>query len=238
MKITVWNEFVHEKTDPKCAEIYPNGIHNCIKDFLLANGFDDVKTATLEEPEHGLTQEVLDNTDVLFWWGHMRHQDVSDEVVERVFKRVMNGMGLVVLHSGHGSKIFHKLMGTVSVNLRWRENDETEIMWNINPAHPIMQGVGTNIVIPHEETYGEHFQIAKPDDVLMISWFTGGEVFRSACTFTRGLGKIFYFKPGHETYPIYHMPEVQHVLCNAAKWAYTPDPAKIQYGHFPEPMMK
>lgn len=238
MKITVWNEYRHELSEEKVAKVYPNGIHNCIKDFLVANGFDDVSTATLDEPEHGLTQEVLDATDVLFWWGHMAHHEVSDEVVQRVYKRVMEGMGLVVLHSGHASKIFQKLMGTDSMMLRWRENDETEIMWNIMPGHPIMEGIGANVVIPQEETYGEHFMIPQPDELVMISWFTGGEVFRSACTFRRGAGKIFYFKPGHETYPIYHMPEVQKILCNAAKWVYSPNCAKIKLGHFPEPMMK
>ncbi len=238
MKITVWNEYRHELSEEKVAQVYPNGIHNCIKDFLVANGFEDVSTATLDEPEHGLTQEVLDATDVLFWWGHMAHHEVSDEVVQRVYKRVMEGMGLIVLHSGHASKIFQKLMGTDSQMLRWRENDETEIMWNIMPGHPIMEGIGANVVIPQEETYGEHFMIPQPDEVVMISWFTGGEVFRSACTFRRGNGKIFYFKPGHETYPIYHMPEVQKILCNAAKWVYSPNCAQIQRGHFPEPMMK
>lgn len=238
MKITVWNEYRHEKSEAKVAEVYPNGIHNCIKDFLLANGFDDVKTATLDEPEHGLTKEVLENTDVLFWWGHMAHGEVSDEIVQRVYDRVMQGMGLIVLHSGHASKIFSKLMGTDSGQLRWRENNETEIMWNINPGHPIMRGVGANVIIPHEETYGEQFVIPAPDELLMISWFTGGEVFRSACTFTRGNGRIFYFKPGHETFPIYHMPEVQKILCNAANWVYNPDSTQIQHGHFPEPIMK
>ena len=238
MKITVWNEFRHEKTDEAVKKVYPNGIHNCIKDFLEANGFENVKTATLDEPENGLTKEVLDDTDVLFWWGHMAHGEVDDATVERVFKRVMEGMGMVFLHSAHDSKIFHKLMGTDSLNLRWRENNETEIMWNIMPGHPILQGVGANLIIPHEETYGEYFMIPQPDELLMISWFSGGEVFRSLCTFRRGFGRIVYFKPGHETFPIYHMPEVQNILCNAAKWAYVPNPAKIQFAHHPVPMMK
>ena len=235
MKITVWNEYAHEKIDERVREIYPDGIHNCIKDFLLENGFTDVRTATLDEPECGLSQEVLDDTDVLFWWGHMRHGDVSDDAVQRVFDRVQDGMGLIVLHSGHDSKIFNKLMGTKSGELRWREIGETEIMWNIRPDHPIMKGVGAKVVIPHEETYGELFHIPDPDELLMISWFSGGEVFRSALTYHRGAGKIFYFKPGHETYPIYHMPEVQNILCNAANWAYNPDTSRIKSGHCPVP---
>ncbi len=235
MKITVWNEYLHEKTEEKVREIYPNGIHSCIRDFLIKNGFTDVRTATLDEPEHGLTQEVLDDTDVLFWWGHMRHHMVSDEVVQRVFDRVQDGMGLIVLHSGHESKLFKKLTGTNSGQLRWRECGETEIMWNIRPDHPILQGIGAKVVIPHEETYGELFHIPDPDELLMISWFSGGEVFRSAMTFHRGAGRIFYFKPGHETYPIYYMPEVQKILCNAARWAYNPDAPKIRFGHCPVP---
>ena len=235
MRITVWNEYLHERTEEAVRKIYPEGIHNCIKDFLEKNGFSDVRTATLDEPEHGLTQEVLENTDVLFWWGHMRHHMVSDEVVQRVYERVQDGMGLIVLHSGHESKLFKKLMGTNSGQLRWRECGETEIMWNIRPDHPILQGIGANVVIPHEETYGELFHIPDPDELLMISWFSGGEVFRSAMTFHRGSGRIFYFKPGHETYPIYYMPEVQKILCNAVKWAYNPDAPKIKFGYCPEP---
>ena len=149
MNITVWNEYRHELSEEKVGKVYPKGIHGCIADFLTAAGHN-VTTATLDMPEHGLTQEVLDNTDVLFWWGHMAHGEVKDEIVDRVYKRVMEGMGMVVLHSGHASKIFQKLMGTNSGFLRWRENDEKEIMWNVNPSHPIMKGIGANIVIPQE----------------------------------------------------------------------------------------
>lgn len=235
MNITVWNEGLHEKIDEKVAAVYPKGIHGCIKDFLEAAGFENVRTATLEEPEHGLTQEVLDQTDVLFYWGHIAHNKVDDAIVDRIFERVMDGMGLIVLHSGHESKLFKKIMGTKSNELRWRENDEMEIMWNVFPSHPIMKGVGANVVIPHEETYGEFFNIAPPDELLMISWFEGGEVFRSACCYNRGRGRIFYFKPGHETYPIYHMPEIQKILVNAANWAYSEAPTPVDHGHHPVP---
>ena len=232
MKITVWNEFAHEKVDEAVKAIYPNGIHECIAGFLRENGYD-VKTATLEMPEHGLTEEVLANTDVLFWWGHMRHGDVKDEIVDRVYKRVMEGMGLVVLHSGHASKIFQKLVGTESGQLKWRETGDKEILWVVDPGHKIVEGIGENIILEHEETYGEHFIIPEPDELVLISWFSGGEVFRSGCTFKRGRGKIFYFRPGHESFPVYHDKKVQKLLCNAAEWAYTAHPQKIQYGHYP-----
>lgn len=232
MKITVWNEFQHEKTDEAVKAIYPDGIHECIAGFLREAGYD-VKTATLDMPEHGLTDEVLGNTDVLFWWGHMFHEKVSDEVVEKVYHRVMDGMGLVVLHSGHASKIFRKLCGTDSGNLKWRESGDKEILWVCEPGHPIVKGIGEKIIIPHEETYGEHFIIPRPDLLLLISWFSGGEVFRSGCCYRRGKGKIFYFRPGHESFPVYHMPVIQKLLINAAEWAYTEPAEPFTYGWVP-----
>lgn len=224
MKITVWNENRHEQKNPTVAEIYPEGIHGAIANFLKENGFD-AATATLDQPEHGLTEEVLSETDVLFWWGHLAHDEVTDEIVERVQKRVLEGMGLVVLHSGHFSKIFKKLMGT-SCDLKWREADDKERLWVVDPSHPITEGIGEYIEIEKEEMYGEHFDIPAPDQLVFVSWFEGGEVFRSGCTYQRGNGKIFYFRPGHETYPTYHNKEIQKVLVNAAKWA---SPTKREY---------
>jgi len=229
MKITIWNEFDHEKHDEAVKEIYPDGIHMCISRFLTEAGFE-VRCATLDDPECGLTDEVLADTDVLYWWGHLRHDDVPDEIINKVYRRVMDGMGLVVLHSGHASKIFCKLMGTAADNLKWRETNDKEILWSIAPGHPITRGLGDRILIPHEETYGEHFIIPAPDELIYIGWFSGGEVFRSGCVFNRGRGKIFYFQPGHETVPTYHIPEVQKVLINAANYVYNPDTDKYPYG--------
>ncbi|MBR4205440.1 MAG: ThuA domain-containing protein [Clostridia bacterium] len=233
MKITVWNEFAHEKTDEAVRAIYPDGIHMTIARFLTEAGFE-VRTATLDDPECGLTEEVLNDTDVLFWWGHMRHGDVPDSVVNRVYKHVIGGMGMVVLHSGHASKIFQKLMGTPSGELKWRESGDKEILWVIEQGHPITRGLGENIILEHEETYGEHFLVPAPDELVLISWFTGGEVFRSGCVYKRGRGKIFYFRPGHESVPTYHNPEVQKLLCNAANYVYTPKAdAPYKYGWVP-----
>jgi trehalose utilization protein len=217
LNVTVWNEFRHEKKNEKVIAIYPDGIHNAIATPLKAAGFN-VTTATLDEPEHGLTNAVLEKTDVLFWWGHMAHDEVSDEIVERVKARVLQGMGLVVLHSGHFSKIFKTLMGT-TCDLKWREANDRERLWIVAPGHPIAQGLGEQIVLEAEEMYGEHFDIPQPEELVFISWFSGGEVFRSGATYKRGLGRIFYFRPGHETYPTYHNPEIQKVLENAARWA-------------------
>ena len=222
IRVTVWNEFAHEKTEPKVMAIYPDGIHGAIAGFLKKEADFAVRTATLDQPEHGLTQEVLDQTDVLTWWGHMKHGEVSDEVVERVYRRVMDGMGLIVLHSGHASKIFQKLMGTRTHQLRWREDGEMVRLWVMDYAHPIVQGLGDYIELPVEETYGEHFDIPKPDDLVFVSWVPGGEVFRSGCCWTRGLGRVFYFQPGHESCPSYYDPNVQKVIAQAVRWAYRP----------------
>ena len=217
VRITVWNEYRHEQHNPKVAAVYPEGIHAAIAAPLREQGFE-VRTATLDEPEHGLTEEVLAATDVLIWWGHMAHKDVRDEIVDRVQQRVLEGMGLVVLHSGHFSKIFKRLMGT-SCDLKWRESDDRELLWVVAPEHPIAAGLDQFITIEREEMYGEHFDVPPPEALVFISWFSGGEVFRSGCCYTRGAGKIFYFRPGHETLPTYHHRDVQRVIANAARWA-------------------
>lgn len=232
IKVTIWNEFVHEKVNPVVSDIYPQGIHGAIADFLTKAGFD-ATTATLEMPEHGLTEEVLDHTDVLIWWGHRAHDEVSDDIVNRVHQRVLRGMGLIVLHSAHFSKLFKKLMGT-GCDLKWREADENERIWIMDPTHPITEGLPEYIDIEKEEMYGEHFDIPTPDELIMVSWFKGGEVFRSGCTFKRGNGKIFYFRPGHETYPTYHHEMVQKVIINAVKWANpNPNPYPTYGNHKP-----
>lgn len=218
LRVTVWNEYIHELESAEVAAVYPQGIHSCIRDFLREAGHQ-VGTATLMQPEHGLSQEVLESTDVLVWWGHKAHDKVEDEIVHRVWQRVVAGMGLIVLHSGHASKIFRKVCGTPTGFLRWREVGESEVLWTVEPAHPIAQGIGEKILIPHEEMYGERFNIPAPDELIFLGWFEGGEVFRSGCTFYRGRGKIFYFQPGHETYPIYFQKEIQQVIKNAVSWA-------------------
>lgn len=218
VRVTVWNEFRHELSKPEVQRIYPNGIHAAIAEGLAEHGFANVRTATLDEPDNGLPAKVLAETDVLTWWGHMAHGDVADATVERVYQRVLEGMGLLVLHSGHFSKIFRKLMGT-TCSLRWRVADELERVWTVAPGHPIAAGIDPYFEIPQAEMYGEQFDIPAPDELVFVSWFKGGEVFRSGCCFRRGHGRIFYFRPGHETYPIYFNANVRRVIANAVQWA-------------------
>ncbi len=218
INVTVWGEYRHEKTHKAVSDVYPRGMHVTIAEGLQAYPDFKVRTATLDEPEHGLTDAVLNSTHVLTWWGHMAHGDVRDDIVEKVVKRVWDGMGLIVLHSGHFSKPFKRLMGT-DCSLRWREAHDKERLWVVNPGHPIAQGLPDFFELPEEEMYGEYFGIPQPDELVFVSWFTGGEVFRSGCCWHRGMGKVFYFRPGHETYPTYYDENVRKVIANAARWA-------------------
>ncbi len=217
IRVTVWSEFRHEKKNPKVAAIYPDGIHETIAKCLREQPDFQVRTAWLDQPEHGLGGCVLDETDVLVWWGHMAHGELSDETAAAVQRRVLEGMGFLALHSAHYSKPFKALMGT-TCSVKWRESTDKERLWNIAPSHPITRGIGEYFEIPKEEMYGEPFGIPTPDELLFISWFTGGEVFRSGAVWQRGHGRVFYFRPGHETYPTYHHPQVRQVLVNGVRW--------------------
>lgn len=215
INVLVWDENIHEKNQPEVREIYPEGIHGCIGKFLADDDIS-VTTATLDMENQGLSEDILARTDVLIWWGHRAHDAVTDENAEMVCRHINGGMGFIALHSAHHSKIFRRLTGT-SCNLSWRHGDRERI-WCSMPSHPIAKGIPQKFELPKEEMYGEPFDIPRPDDTVFMGWFAGGEVFRSGVTFTRGRGRIFYFQPGHEEYPIYHNENVQKIIRNAVKW--------------------
>jgi trehalose utilization protein len=217
INVTVWNEFRHEREDDEVKAVYPDGIHNCIKEFLQKDDELNVRTATLDEECCGLTDDVLNSTDVLIWWGHCHHEEVPDELVEKIYNRVMCGMGFIALHSAHFSKPFKRLMGS-TCSLKWRDGDR-ERLWCVLPSHEIAKDVPEQIVIPVEEMYGERFDVPTPDELIFIGWFSGGEVFRSGCAWNKGLGRVFYFQPGHESNPTYHIEAVQKIIKNAVHWA-------------------
>lgn len=223
IKAIVWGENVHEQKNKVVSDLYPNGMHNCIADFLNEDSQISAETAVLQDPEHGLTEERLAKTDVLLWWGHAAHGDVSDEIVERVCDRVWAGMGIIFLHSAHFAKPFKRLMGA-PCNLTWREAGERERLWVTSRNHPITAGLPDSFELENEEMYGEPFGVPEPLETVFISWFQGGEVFRSGLTYKRGAGNIFYFRPGHETYPTYYNENVQRVITNSVKWAHNPLP--------------
>lgn len=231
IRVTVWNEGVHEKTSEQVRKVYPKGMGYPIAQYLRKQAdIASVHISQLDDKEQGLTDKILNNTDVMTWWGHTAHGRVTDENVDRVHQRVLHGMGLVVLHSGHFSKIFRKLMGT-SCDLRWREIGERERIWVVDPAHPIADGLGDYFELQHEEMYGEHFDIPQPDQQVFVSWFEGGEVFRSGCCWHRSQGKVFYFRPGHETFPTYFDKTVLKVIYNGIKWVSPNRVKKITRGN-------
>ncbi|SLN34839.1 ThuA domain-containing protein [Pseudooctadecabacter jejudonensis] len=223
VRALVWNENVHEQENAVVRDIYPEGIHGCIARALSQHDDISVDTAVLQDPDHGLTQDRLDQTDVLVWWGHAAHGDVADEVCERVCDAVLGGMGIIFLHSSHFAKPFKRLMGT-SCNLSWREAGEKERLWVTTPSHPIAANLPPHFELENEEMYGEPFGVPAPLETVFLSWFEGGEAFRSGLTYRRGAGNVFYFRPGHETYPTYHQPVIQQVLANAVRWAHNPAP--------------
>lgn len=222
IRVTVWGENVHERKNKVVAGIYPLTMHGTIAQALNSNSGIDASTVTLQDAEHGLTTEKLAETDVLIWWGHAAHGDVDDAIVERVCNAVWGGMGIIFLHSAHFAKPFKRLMGA-PCNLSWREAGERERLWVTSRQHPIAQGLPDHFELEYEEMYGEPFGVPEPLETVFISWFAGGEVFRSGLTYKRGAGNIFYFRPGHETYPTYHDANVQRVISNAVKWAHNPN---------------
>ena len=227
MHVHVWAE---DRPLPEAEEtmrkICPSGVEGQMAAFLGRQPDMTVTTSTLQDPEQGFDRKILDRTDVLVYWSHKHWQEVEDVHVDYLQKRVLEGMGLVVLHSAHASKLFSRLMGTRTQSLRWRENDEWQRYWIVNPGHPIAEGLeGEYFEVPMDETYGEYFEIPQPEAQVFITQSQGGEIFRSGSCWTRGLGRIFYFQGGHETYPVYMQSQVQLILTNAVRWAcrgYTP----------------
>lgn len=195
-------------------KVYPKGLGRGIADVF---GKDTKLILQKDGEDASALLSILDDTDVLVWWGHTLHSSVSDDVVTEVCNRVLRGMGLIALHSAHVSKVFKKLMGT-SCTLKWREDDTNERLWCVNPNHPICRGVDEHVDLAKEEMYGEFFDIPTPDELVYIGWFKGGEVFRAGCVFNRGNGKVFYFNPGHETYPTYKNASIRKIMKNAAKY--------------------
>jgi trehalose utilization protein len=222
IRVTVWGENVHEQKNKVVAEVYPKTMHGTIAEFLNKEDGIKASTVTLQDPEHGMTAKKLAETDVLIWWGHAAHGEVKDEIVERVAEAVWSGMGVIFLHSAHFSKPFKRLMGA-PCNLSWREAGERERLWVTSRQHPIARGIPDHFEIEYEEMYGEPFGVPEPLETVFVSWFQGGEVFRSGLTYRRGAGNIFYFRPGHETYPTYHQPLVQKVIANGVRWAFNPE---------------
>ncbi len=236
----VWDE--NKKSVP--TEVYPSNIRGAIADALNVSEVVNIVAATacLDDDHQGITADVLRNIDVLIWWGHARHDEVTDETAELVRSAVHNdGLGFLPLHSAHYSKPFKAVL-SANGHLKggWRENDnpaDTEEITVAAPKHPIAEGI-VGFTIDQEEMYGAPFDVPPYQVVVFQSYFpTGGEYFPSFATTVgkgidpafasgsgnganqgEGAGRVFYFRPGHETFPTYHLPVVQKILRNAVLW--------------------
>ncbi|MDA1191131.1 MAG: ThuA domain-containing protein [Candidatus Poribacteria bacterium] len=205
-----------ERTEP--LSVYPDGIDGAVADALKEIGVE-VKTAKMDDPEHGLSEEVLAETDVLFWWSHIRNGDLSEDVNARVVKHVLaRGMGFVPIHSALFAKPFQTILGCTGNIGGWDHNQAPENVYVIDQNHPIAEGLGAKFVLPETEMYVEPFDVPPPDELIFISSFSRGEVFRSGMTWYRGRGRIFYFRPGHETYKVLFEEPCRKVFQNAARW--------------------
>lgn len=224
LRVTVWNEYRHEKKHAHVAELYPKGIHGKVAEFLGECEDLEIRLAALDDPDCGLPDEVLESTDVLIWWGHVAHNEVPDALADKIRDRVYLGkMGFIALHSGHKSKPFMKIVGT-NGNLSWGRNQK-EVVWNLLPSNPIAAGIPDHFTLEEEELYSEPFYIPQPDALVFGSWFEDGNIFRSGACFLRGAGKVFYFQPGHETCRSFYNPYVQRIIKNAVYWAAPNDTA-------------
>lgn len=217
INVTIWNEFRHEKNDENVKVLYPSGLHAAIRDGIACDDFN-IRLACLDDPDQGLPEDMLNDTDVLLWWGHCHHDEVEQKLVDRIVDRVRRqGMGFIALHSGHHSRPFRALLGATG-DLSWGD-DQPEIVWNIMPSHPIAAGIPEHFVLPVEEMYGEPFFIPQPDELVFTSWFKHGNIFRSGCCFYRGIGRIFYLQPGHESCRSYYDKNILRIISNAIRWA-------------------
>lgn len=229
IRVTVWNEHWDEQRFENVRALYPEGIHGTIARFLAKEPDLSVRTATFDDPDCGLSEEVLADTDVLLWWGHVIHHLVPDDAVERVCRRVLQGMGFIALHSALYAKPFERLVGRVA-NCAYRECGEKERVWVVNPAHEITSGLPACMELPHSEAYREPMGFPLPEELLFLSWYAGGEAAVSGGCYYRGSGRVFFFTPGHEDYPIYDDPQIQRVLARATRWACNPDVTRYQTG--------
>jgi trehalose utilization protein len=235
IRVTIFCEHNQDRYEP-VKSVYPDGMHAAIAGAYDEESGFRVTIATQDMPEHGLSKEVLNETDVLIWWSHIDNNLLSDAVANEVCKRVVrDGMGFVALHSACYSKPWQRLLGIEYEAGEWGRfrtmpKGEKERLWVVTPGHAICEGIGDCIEIPQDEMYGEPMLMPDPDKLLFIAWWEGGDVCRSGTLFERGRGKIFGFTPGHETFPIYYQPEIRQVLRNAARFLARPSGLRISAG--------
>ncbi|MFH1372026.1 MAG: ThuA domain-containing protein [Planctomycetota bacterium] len=215
--VVVWSE----GTAPK--NVYPNDICGAIAEGLKELKDWDVVEARLSDPNQGLPDELLNRADVLIWWGHKKHNQVRDGLVDKIVSRVKDeGMGFISLHSSHFARPNIKLMGTPC---SWKEylGDSNTLKITVkDPNHPIARGV-EDFTIYHDERYSEPYAVPQPLAVVFEGTYTldngGTDTSRQGLTWEIGKGRVFYFQPGHETNPVFFDPNIRRIISNAVEWA-------------------
>ncbi|MCI8623421.1 MAG: trehalose utilization protein ThuA [Provencibacterium sp.] len=223
IRVTVWNEFYDDPRHPAIQELYPGGVQEYLASVLREEP-DMAVTARhfYEDDACGLSDEVLDSTDVLLVYGHILRDNVPEDRVKKLIERVVKeGMGVIFLHSALWMNLFQRLVGP-GAYCGYRELGERERVWVVNRNHPIAAGLPSSFVIPHTEVYSEPAGFPDPDELVFISWYQGGEAARSGMVWRRGAGRIFYFSPGHAWYNAMQIPEYHTVIKNAVRWAVPP----------------
>jgi trehalose utilization protein len=213
LRVRVWCE----GTAPRA--VYPNDVDGAVADHLAKSPGVDVRRARLADPSAGLADEALDATDVLIWWGHLRHDEVPGARAEAVVKRVRAGkLGLIALHSSCASKPFKALMGMSCEPGGWREDGRPEHVKVVAPDHPIARGV-VPFTIPRSDMFAEPFEVPNPEAVVLVSSWDRGESVRSGLTWTIDKGRVVFLRTGHDAFPVLFHPSVRQVLANSTLWA-------------------
>ena len=215
-RVVVWSE----GTAPK--NVYPQDINAAIAEGLKPLKGWDIVTASINDPDQGLPEDMLNSASVLIWWGHQKHGAVSDALVDRIVKRVRDGgMGFIATHSAHYSKPLKAILGT-PCGWKYYIDDGARVDLVVKaPSHPIALGV-KNFTLPHTERYGDPFEVPTPETVVFDGIYTlpngAAENAQQGMVWTVGKGRVFYFQPGHESYPIYFQDEIRHIFRNGVQW--------------------
>jgi trehalose utilization protein len=213
VRVLLWSE----QTEPR--DVYPTGISGALADHLNQHKEFEAKTAKLDDPDAGVGEAALAETDVLVWFGHKKHGAVPDDAVERVVKHIRErGMGFVGLHSTHFAKPLKKALNDTGAWSSYKNFGQPEQMWVVLPKHPIAKGL-KDFTIPKEEIYTEPFEVPEPEAVIVEGTWPSGHRNRECMVWTLDKGRFVYIRAGHEDYPIYFMPEMQTLVRNGVLWA-------------------
>ncbi len=213
IRVRVWCEGTARKAT------YPDDVDGALGQYLGRMEDLRIARARLDDPNAGLSDAELDATDVVVWWGHLRHDDLPADRSRAIVDRVKAAkIGFVALHASCGSRPFRGLMGTTCEPGGWRDDGRPERIEFKAPDHPIARGVEP-FTIPQSAMFAEPFEVPAPESVVFVSNWGPGETFRSGLTWTVGKGRVAYLRPGHDALPVFFHPSVRKVIANAARWA-------------------